>query len=97
MIESATHGTPIPGASKKKAYTGTAGTTDALTAEATSLRIISTTDCFVEVGLDPTAVADTGMYLAAFVAEYVHVSEGPMKVSAIMVAAAGTVYVTPFR
>jgi hypothetical protein len=97
MIESATHGTPIPGASKKVAYTGTAAATAALTNEATSLRMMSTTDCFVEIGLDPTAVVDTGMILAAFVAEYVHVKEGPMKVSAIQLAAGGTLYVTPFR
>lgn len=97
MKETSTHGTPIPGASKKAAYTGTAGTTAALTEEATSLRLMSTTDCFVEIGTDPTAVVDTGMILAAFVAEYVHVKEGPMKVSAIMLAAAGTIYVTPFR
>ena len=96
MKETATHGRPIAGQSKKAAYTGTAGVTAAITEEATSLRIMSTTDCFVEIGTDPTAVADTGMYLAAFVPEYVHVKAGPMKVSAIQVSTGGSIYVTPF-
>jgi len=96
MKETATHGRPIAGESKTVAYTGTAGTTAALTSEATSLRIMSTTDCFIEVGTNPTAVANTGMYLPAFVPEYVHVKEGAMKVSAIRVSADGNLYVTPF-
>lgn len=96
MKESATHGRPIAGQSKTVAYTGTAGTTAALTEEATSLRLLSTTDCFVEIGTDPTVVANTGMYLTAFVPEYVHVKDGPMKVSAIQVSSGGSLYVTPF-
>ena len=96
MKQTATHGRPISGQSKKVTYTGTAGTTAALTEEATSIRIVATTDCFIEIGTNPTAVADTGMYLEAFVREYIHVKEGPIKVSAIQVAAGGTLYVTPF-
>jgi len=97
MKENATHGRPIAGESKTVAYTGTAGTTAALTSEATSLRIVSTTDCFIEIDTNPTAVANTGMYLPAFVPEYIHVKDGPIKVSAIRVSASGSLYVTPFK
>jgi hypothetical protein len=87
-------GQPIQGASKKVAYTGTAGTTDALTTEAVTIRVISTTDCFIEIGMAPTAVADTGMYLPALLPEYFMCPKGT-KVSAIQVSAGGTLYVTP--
>ena len=94
-----TYGRPRAGASVKVAYTGTAGTTAALPAQTTCVRVVSTTDCFIEIGTAPTAVADTGMYLPALSPEYFNCNTnsalGP-KVSAIQVSAGGTVYVTPF-
>jgi len=87
-------GQPIPGASVKVAYTGTAGTTAAISDRAVTIRVIATTDCFIEIGMAPTAVADTGMYLPALVPEYFMCPKGT-KVSAIQVASGGTIYVTP--
>jgi len=88
-------GQPIPAGSKKVAYTGTAGTTDALSTSAVTIRVVATTDCFIEIGPAPTAVADTGMYLPALIPEYFMCPPGT-KVSAIQVSAGGTIYVTPF-
>ena len=90
-----TYGQPMPGASVKVAYTGTAGTTAAVSANAVAVRVVSTTDCFIEIGTSPTAVADTGLYLVAGLPEYFSCPPSA-KVSAIQVASGGTIYVTPF-
>lgn len=95
MTPNMTYGSPMPGESVKVAYTGTAGTTVALPSNTEVVRVIATTDCFIEIGTSPTAVVDTGMYLAALVPEYFS-CPGSGKVSAIQVASGGTIYVTPF-
>jgi hypothetical protein len=95
MEQQDSHGLPIAGASVTVAYTGTAGTTAAINKEATSIRVMSTTDCFIEIGTAPTAVANTGLYLPALVPEY-FTCPANCKVSAIQVSAGGSLYVTPF-
>lgn len=95
MDANKTLGYPLSGKSLKVAYTGTAGTTAAMDANAEVVRVISTTDCFIDIGPAPTAVADTGLYLPALTPEYFQA--GPnWKVSAIQVASGGTLYITPF-
>lgn len=95
MEQQDSHGLPIAGASVTVAYTGVAGTTAAINKNATSIRVMSTTDCFIEIGTAPTAVANTGLYLPALVPEY-FTCPANVKVSAIQVAAGGNLYVTPF-
>jgi hypothetical protein len=95
MTPNMTYGSPMPAQSKKVAYTSAAGTTAALPSNTEVVRVVSTTDCFIEIGTSPTAVADTGMYLAALVPEYFSCPPSG-KVSAIQVASDGTIYVTPF-
>mgnify|MGYP000884903896 CR=1 FL=1 len=90
-----THGLPIANGSVTVSYTGTAGTTAAVNGNATSIRVMSTTDCFIEIGTAPTAVVNTGMYLPAFTPEYFTCPVNA-KVSAIRVSADGSIYVTPF-
>ena len=94
-----TYGRPRAGASIKIAYTGTAGTSAALPPGTSCVRLLSTTDCFIEIGTAPTALADSGMYLVGGTPEYVGCAIksalGP-KVSAIQVSAGGTLYITPF-
>ncbi len=94
MDQKQTYGRPHPGKSVKVAYTGTAGTTTALPETCDAVRVVSTTDCFIEIGLNPTAVADTGLYLPALVPEYFQCPPNG-KVSAIQVASGGTIYCTP--
>ena len=94
-----TYGRPKQGASVKVAYTDTAGTTAALPAGTSVVRVMSTTDCFIELGTAPTAVADTGMYMVAYMPEYFECKDNSAlgaKVSAIRAATSGTLYVTPF-
>lgn len=90
-----TLGSPIAGGGLTVSYTGTAGTTPALSANTVVVRVVSTTDCFIEIGLNPTAVANTGLYLPAYVPEYFGCPPSG-KVSAIQVSGAGSIYVTAF-
>jgi len=89
-----TIGSPIVGGGVTVAYTGTAGTTAAISAGAVALRVVSTTDCFIEISVAGTAaVATTGLYLPAFSPEYFSCPPSA-KVSAIQVATAGSIYVS---
>ena len=59
----------------------------------TVVRLISTTDCYVEVGTNPTATASTSTLLAAMVAEYILVKTTD-KLAAIRKTADGTLNIT---
>jgi hypothetical protein len=92
-----TYGRPMAASSVTVSYTGTAGTTAAVDKDATCIRVISTTDCFIEITTAGTAAAvNTGLYLPAFTAEYFDCPVSA-KVSAIQVSAGGSIYVTPFE
>ncbi len=95
MNPSQTYARPISGKSVTVTYTGTAGTTSALPIETSAVRVVATTDCFIEIGLSPTAVANTGLYLVANTPEYFD-AQPNVKVSAIQVSSGGSIYVTPF-
>ena len=91
-----TIGRPLAAKGVTVSYTGTAGTTAALPLNTQTVRVVSTTDCFIEISVAGTAaVANTGLYLPAFTPEYFDTPESP-KVSAIQVSAGGSIYVTPF-
>lgn len=87
----------MPASSVTVSYTGTEGTTTAMPANANTVRIVATTDCFIEITSAGTAaVANTGMYLPAQSPEYFPCP--PLaKVSAIQLSTAGSIYVTPFN
>lgn len=87
-----TFGTPILGGSKSVSYTGTAGTTAAMPNQATTVRVVCTTDAFVAIGPGATT-AD--MYVPAFTPEYFACEPGEV-VSAVQVSSGGTLYATPF-
>jgi hypothetical protein len=91
---------PRPAASVTVAYTGTAGTSAASPAGCQGCYVLCTTDAFIEI--TPTgvaAVANTGLYLPAFI-PFVFASPGEpnntstFKVSAIQVSAGGSLYVS---
>lgn len=97
MTPNQTMGTPMPALSLTVSYTGTAGTTAAVSANANVVRVVATTDCFIEITAAGTAaVANTGLYLPAFIPEY-FACPPSAKVSAIQSTAAGSIYVTPFN
>lgn len=89
-----TMGELIPAGGVTVSYTGTAGTTSALSALTHWVRVVSTTDCFIAIGENPTAVANTGAYLVAYQAEYFKCPPSG-KVSAIQVSGGGSIYVSP--
>jgi hypothetical protein len=77
------------------AYTGTAGVTAATGLNTTCVRVVSTTDCFIEISVAGTAaLAASGTYLPALTPEYFS-CQPSSKVSAIQVSTGGTIYVTP--
>ena len=86
-------GTAKWGGTQNVAYTTTAGTvTNAFGAGIHKARIIVTTAAYVKVDVSPTATSSDA-YVAAGVPEYITVNPGE-KVSALQVAAGGTLYVT---
>ena len=93
-----TYARPQAGKSVTVSYTGTAGTTAALPLNTSAVRVVATTDCFIEIGMNPTAVANTGLYLPAGIPEYFEAIAGAtgVKVSAIQLSSGGSIYVTPF-
>lgn len=94
MDQNQTYGIPQAGKSVKVAYTGTHGATAAMPEACRTIRVIATTDCFIQIGTAPVAVADVDMYLPALTPEY-FLCPANAKVSAIQVASGGTIYVTP--
>jgi hypothetical protein len=91
-----TYGSPMPAASLTVAYTDTAGTTAAVNANAVAVRVVSTTDCFIEITASGTAAAvNTGLYLPALTPEYFS-CPASAKISAIRSTSSGSIYVTPF-
>lgn len=59
------------------------------------IRVVSTTNCHINIGQNPTAAAtdDNGIYLPANVIEYYHVSPG-QRVAVIQDTAGGTLCVS---
>jgi hypothetical protein len=81
------------GTHQSVAFTGTAGTiANAVGAQTTKVRVLTTTDAFIKIDNAPTATS-SDVYLPAFQAEYFHITPG-QKVSAIQAAAGGTLHVT---
>jgi hypothetical protein len=91
-----TYGRAMNGVGTTVSYTGTAGNTSVAPTGAEAVRVLCTTDAYVEIGLGVTAVAGTGMYMAAGVAEYFAITPGE-RVSAIQVGAGGTCAVSFFN
>lgn len=76
------------------AYTGTAGTSTAITARL--VRVVTTSNAWVQAGASPTAQAATAgsIYSPANVVQYIPINSG-WKVSAIQDTASGNMSVTP--
>lgn len=94
MRDGSCFGSPITAKSQSVAYTGTAGTiTNALPPNTVAVRIVTTTDCYVQIGPSPTATS-SDMLMIAGVPETFTAGNGD-KVSGIRLSADGTLYVTP--
>ena len=95
MTPSDTIARPNFGKGQKVAYTGTAGTiTNEFPEGTAAVWLVATTDCFIRIGISPTAVADVDFYLPALV---------PMcfpavpreKASGVQVVSGGSLYGIP--
>ena len=70
-----------------------AATTNPVSIRTEIIRIVSTTDCYVEIGSAPVATA-ADWYLPAYLVEYFRVEPGSDKVAVLQVSAGGTLFVT---
>lgn len=92
-----TYGRPMEALSLTAAYTAAAGTTTALDKDATCLRVVSTTDCFIRISTAGTAAAaNVDTFLPANTPEYFDCPNAA-RVSAIRLSADGSIYVTPME
>lgn len=57
-----------------------------------TVRLVATADCFVEIGGNPTAAANTSTYLPAGSVEYFSARDG-WKVAVIQASGSGSLYV----
>ena len=66
------------GQSDYVSVTATSAQSGAFNAHTHEIRVVSTTNCHINIGVSPTAAAtdDNGFYLPAGVVEYFHVSPG---------------------
>jgi hypothetical protein len=73
---------------------GTSAQSAAIGAGISEIRVVSTTNCHINIGQNPTAAAtdNNGVYLPASVVEYYHVTPG-QKVAVIQDSAGGTLCV----
>jgi len=92
-----TYGTPQRGKSLALAYTGTSAASAAIP-NCDTICIQSTTDCFVEIGLSPTATVNTSHFIGAYQPTYLsfRLADPGFKIAAVQLANAGTLYITPF-
>ena len=83
-----------PGTSQKLAYTGASAQSAALQTRTSVVRLVSTSNCHVAFGSNPTAVADgTCLYLPLGVPVNVGVAPGT-KIAAIQDSAGGNLFIT---
>lgn len=85
--------TYFPATSQKVAISGTSAASSAIGSYVNKVRLHSTTDCFVEFGSAPTAVANTSMFIGANLPEYFDIRPGH-KVAVIQSSASGNLYIT---
>lgn len=83
-----------PGLTQSAAYTSNHGViSTAFAAGTRTVRVVVTSAAHIAIGASPTATTTTDMYIPANVPEHIHVNPGE-KVSAVMNASSGVVYVT---
>ena len=82
-----------PGVSQVVAIGGSSAQSSAVGANTTAVLVCSTVACFVAVGANPTAVANTSMYLPANTPLFVGLAGG-QKVAVIQASGAGSLYIT---
>lgn len=93
MNKSQVVGSPIMGAGIKLAVGASSVATTNLPSGHV-VRVVSTVPCFVAVGLNANAAADTGLYLAAGIPEYFYIPHRA-RLAVIQAAGAGFLYASP--
>ena len=81
------------GTSRALTFTATSAQSTAVDASTRIVRLVSTQACFFLIGANPTAAANTSVYLPANVVQYVSIPGGS-KIAAIQATATGSLYIT---
>lgn len=82
-----------PGTSQKVSVGAASAQSTALSENTSVAYVFSTVDCFIKLGANPTAVADTSMFIPAGILVPIGVSDGP-KIAVIRKATSGDLYIT---
>ena len=95
MTPNNSYGSIILNSTVNVAFAATSVTTAAISAPSNVIRIVSTSDCFIEISPSGTpASATSSLYLPAISPEYFQCPTN-CKVSVIQEGVPGTLYVTP--
>lgn len=62
-------------------------------ASTTLVRIFATQDCFIKVGVNPTAIANSSMFVPGGIIDFIGVQPGD-KIAVIRSSSDGTLYLT---
>lgn len=88
-----------PGASQAVSVGASSVQSTVFQRSTSALKLYSTADCFIQIGINPTAVADSCMFLAAGLTDYFGVEQiegsiGSYKLAVIRKSSSGTLYIT---
>ncbi len=83
----------VPGASQALAFTNVSAQSVAVGANTTLVRLFATEDCFIAIGSNPTAAANSSMFIPSGISEYIGIAKGD-KIAAIYSTTNGTLYIT---
>lgn len=83
----------LPGTSQALAFNGTSAQSTAVGASTTLVRLFATEDCFILIGSSPVAAANSSMFIAAGIYDFVGI-QPLQKIAAIQSSASGTLYIT---
>ena len=97
MSPNSTYGTPMNALSQTVAYTGTAAVSTSMPSNVQCIRVVATTDCFINISVAGTAalVASSMFISGNSVGEYFGCPPLGI-VSVIQSSAGGNCYITPF-
>lgn len=82
------------GAGQTVAIGGSSTQSTAMPAGTRAVRLVATVDCWVEIGANPTAAANTSFFLPATTVEYLAATVTD-KVAVLQSASSGSLYVRP--
>lgn len=82
-----------PGTSQALSFSGSSAQSTAVGTQTTLVRLFATQDCFIAIGANPTAAANTSYFLPGGIIDFVGIQPG-QKIAAIQSSQSGTLYIS---